>query len=91
MPRSSKATQSRCIWSRLRRIAGSMTAAMLLSTPPRPAVGINLPAVEDAALAYRNPNAQLEQIYRNALLDAEQHSSLTADGSVYVSTGDIPA
>jgi hypothetical protein len=48
--------------------------------------------VDQAVLAYKNVgSAQEQELFANALTDAEQHATETADGTVYVSTGDIPA
>lgn len=48
--------------------------------------------VEQAALAYKNVGSAREQaLFANALTNAWKHATETADGTVYVSTGDIPA
>jgi hypothetical protein len=53
---------------------------------------VYLKAVDQAILAYKNVgNAQEQELFANALTDAERHATETADGTVYVSTGDIPA
>jgi hypothetical protein len=54
--------------------------------------GVYLKTVDYAPLAYKNAgSAQEQELFANALTDAEKHATETADGTVYVSTGDIPA
>ncbi len=54
--------------------------------------GVYVETIEQAAHAYKNAsNVQEQELFANALTAALRHSKATADGTVYVSTGDIPA
>jgi uncharacterized protein len=53
---------------------------------------VNFKTVDQAILAYKKiGNAQEQQLFANALTAAKKHATETADGTEYVSTGDIPA
>jgi len=56
-----------------------------------PARAVELESIAKAALAYRNPNAHLEAMFRAALINTSKQATLASDGTAYVKTGDIPA
>lgn len=67
-----------------------LTAALIAVCNPPPA--ISLDAVDRAILAHKNHgDAEEHQLFANALAAAEKHAFEANDGTVYVSTGDIPA
>ncbi|MBU6454535.1 MAG: glycoside hydrolase family 125 protein [Cyanobacteria bacterium REEB67] len=50
-----------------------------------------LPAVDAAAADFKDKDAELVRLFRAGLLNSKKQVSLESDGTVYVSTGDIPA
>jgi hypothetical protein len=86
------------------RIAATLTALVLgfaMLAPARSAPHqaatkhdspVVLTAVEEAARNYSNPNnPELELMMRAALVNTMHQSVRTADGTIYIKTGDIPA
>ena len=63
----------------------------LVAVLPGRASALDLPSIVDAASSYHNPNARLETLYRDALLNTTKQAQLAPDGTAYVKTGDIPA
>lgn len=82
------------LFARLRRVfarlAGLVLVAALLSIP---ATGnaVELQSIAKASADYTNGNAELERMYRAALLNTSRQATVAADGTAYVKTGDIPA
>ena len=78
-----------------------MTRLLLASTTLLLAVALifdsesdaaSLKTIDQAIVAHKHDgNAQEHELFANALNDAAKHAIHTADGTVYVSTGDIPA
>ena len=64
---------------------------MTLAALPLRAPALELHSIEQAAADYRNSNAQLQEMFRAALLDTSKLAEYAADGTAYVKTGDIPA
>ena len=73
------------------RVAALLCAAALCAAPIR-ANALELDNIVRAADTYRNPsNPRLEAMFRAALLNTTRQTTVAADGTAYVKTGDIPA
>lgn len=73
------------------RVAALMCAAAVVAAPFS-ARALELETVARAAADYKNPsNPKLEAMFRAALLNTSRQTTMAADGTAYVKTGDIPA
>jgi meiotically up-regulated gene 157 (Mug157) protein len=61
------------------------------ASTPAPTPGVSFDSVRRAAAAVKLADAHEAAMFRAGLLDAGRQAAWTADGSVYVKTGDIPA
>ena len=75
----------------MRKIAAALLTALALVTPALPANALELHSIEQAAADYRSSNAQLQEMFRAALLDTSKLAQYAPDDTAYVKTGDIPA
>jgi len=69
----------------------AMTCACAIAFAPLKAPALELHSIEQAAADYRSPNAQLQDMFRAALLDTSKLAEIAPDGTAYIKTGDIPA
>jgi meiotically up-regulated gene 157 (Mug157) protein len=77
----------------LRKIARrcALLIAAVLALQPGAASALSLDSIARAATGYTNSNEHLQTMFRSALLDTTKLAQYQADGTAYVSTGDIPA
>jgi uncharacterized protein len=69
----------------------ALLLALVVAMIPLRLPALELHSIEQAAADYRNPNAELQQVFRAALLDTSKLAEYAPDGTAYVKTGDIPA
>ncbi|MHB8141170.1 MAG: glycoside hydrolase family 125 protein [Vulcanimicrobiaceae bacterium] len=69
-------------------VAALLAAACVM---PSAAPALQVPSVARAAEDFRSNNAELQAMFRAALLDTSQLAEYAPDGTAYVKTGDIPA
>ncbi len=72
------------------RTAALLCAAAVVATPLG-AWPLDIGSIQRAAADYTNPNVQLQDMFRTALLDTTKLAEYAPDGTAYVKTGDIPA
>jgi hypothetical protein len=77
---------TRSLWRAL-----ALVCACAIAAAPAKAPALELHSIEQAAADYRNPNAQLQDMFRAALLDTSKLAEFAPDGTAYIKTGDIPA
>ncbi|MEO6913609.1 MAG: glycoside hydrolase family 125 protein [Candidatus Baltobacteraceae bacterium] len=73
----------------MKRVLALLVLLALLAPSAAPALDLN--SVARAAAEYQSPNAELQEMYRAALLDTSHLAEFAPDGTAYVKTGDIPA
>jgi meiotically up-regulated gene 157 (Mug157) protein len=56
-----------------------------------PSSAVELESIAKAAASYTHTNANLQAMYRAALLNTSRQATYASDGTAYVKTGDIPA
>lgn len=71
-------------------LAGLLLAIVLLGSPPA-ARASDLPAIDQTAANFHDPDGELELLFRAGLLNTTKQTKQEPDGTVYVATGDIPA
>jgi uncharacterized protein len=81
-------------WAPIKRLCRTIVSLVVIANlvaAPLTASATDLPAIDKAAANFHDPNPQLEQLFRAGLLNTMKQTTLEPDGTVYVSTGDIPA
>ena len=58
---------------------------------PASVSAVELQSVAKASGEYTNANAELQAMYRAALLNTSRQATIAPDGTAYIKTGDIPA
>ncbi len=81
----------RTSFKRFCSVLPELLVAFSVVVAPLSASATDLPAIDTAAAAFHDPNSQLEQLFRAGLLNTTKQTTSEPDGTVYVSTGDIPA
>ena len=74
-----------------KRALFALTLACAAAVVPARLPALELRSIEQAAADYRNPNEQLQDMFRAALLDTSRLAEYAPDGTAYIKTGDIPA
>jgi len=74
-----------------KRALFALALACAAAVVPARLPALELRSIEQAAADYRNPNEQLQDMFRAALLDTSRLAEYAPDGTAYIKTGDIPA
>ncbi len=74
-----------------KRALFALALACAAAVVPARLPALELRSIEQAAADYRNPNEQLQEMFRAALLDTSRLAEYAPDGTAYIKTGDIPA
>jgi hypothetical protein len=75
-----------------RLLATVLLFAVSLTMSPSPVQAVEILSIERAASTYQNPtDPDQEILFQSGLTNTLRQSTRTADGTIYVQTGDIPA